>query len=286
MFNILALVLGIAIMVFFGASDFVGAKTSRKVGARRAAFWALVFQAIILTTTLLIFYGVPSVQLSYIAVLVLSGVLGSAAFLSYYKGMEVGVVSIVVPIASSWSVITVILSVIFLNQQLIFSEIVGIILLIVGGIFATSDFVRRDLKGSRFSKGLPYAIFSMLAWGLVFFILNIMILKIGGIFSTVLLLSTYWFYYLIYSKATGQKLSIPFGIIPYALAIGLFETIGITSYTLGVDAGNVLIMAPLVASAPAVTIVLAHLLLKERLNKLQYVGIGSVILGLILIAIA
>lgn len=286
MFNILALFLGLVIMLFFGAADFVGAKASRKVGARRAAFWVLVTEGIVLIAFLLLFFTVPQVSPSYILLLLATGILGSAAFLSYYKGMEVGIVSIVVPIAASWPVVTVILSILFLNQQLNSFEIAGITFLILGSLLATSQFNKKDLKSSRFKKSLPYAIFSLFAWGLVFFILNIFILKFGGLFPTALLLSTYSVYYLVYSKATKQKILIPKSVIFYVVLVGLFEAIGITSYTVGVNSGFVAIMAPLVASSPAFTIILAWAFLKEKLKKLQYLGIAFVLIGLILIAIA
>ncbi len=64
--------------------------------------------------------------------LILSGLATGASWLCYYKALQVGNVSKVVPIDKMSTVITLILAFIFLNENLTVKSVIGIILLTAG----------------------------------------------------------------------------------------------------------------------------------------------------------
>jgi drug/metabolite transporter (DMT)-like permease len=68
------------------------------------------------------------------------------------------------------------------------------------------------------------------------------------------------------------------------ISIGLFDISAFFSYSLGVRTVNASLVAPVAASFPLITILLAKIFLKEKMSASQTAGIIGIILGLILIS--
>ena len=67
-------------------------------------------------------------------------------------------------------------------------------------------------------------------------------------------------------------------------AIGVLEVIAFFAYGSGITSEFTAIVAPVSAAFPAVTILLARIFLKERLEINQKTGIFSILAGLVLIS--
>lgn len=66
---------------------------------------------------------------------------------------------------------------------------------------------------------------------------------------------------------------------------GVFETGGQLLYVYAMS-GNAIIAAPIISSVCVVSVILARIFLKEKLTKKQYAAICSVVIGILIIAIA
>ena len=71
---------------------------------------------------------------------------------------------------------------------------------------------------------------------------------------------------------------------PIVCLAGVFDTGGFTFYTLAAHTGRLDIAASLSSMYPATTVMLAWLILKERLSGRQWIGVGSALMAIILIA--
>ena len=64
------------------------------------------------------------------------------------------------------------------------------------------------------------------------------------------------------------------------------ETAGQFTYVYAMSGGNGAVAAPIISSVCVVALVLSRIFLKEKLTKKQYVFIGIIIAGILLMAIA
>jgi uncharacterized membrane protein len=66
--------------------------------------------------------------------------------------------------------------------------------------------------------------------------------------------------------------------------LGLLDVSAFFAWYLGLRVGLVSIVTPIATSSPAVTVVLAHLFLKERVRLHQRIGIVAIISGIIFLS--
>jgi drug/metabolite transporter (DMT)-like permease len=86
------------------------------------------------------------------------------------------------------------------------------------------------------------------------------------------------------ASLAGQERRPATGQIPVALSAGLFETAGTLFYMLSARAGRLDTAAVLASLYPAATALLARFILKERLARIQWLGIGAALCAIILIS--
>jgi drug/metabolite transporter (DMT)-like permease len=286
----MGIISGLISMFGWGTSDFLAAKSSRKIGFVLTFFWA---QSIGFLITLLYFVfnfrtfdfnNVPK----FIFIIIISGFLGTISALAFYKSLSIGKVSLVGPITASWAMITILLSVLFLKEALKTNQIAAIILIIVGVILISSDLKEFFQKNkSIFLIGAKEAIVAMFGFGVAMFLLAIVIKQLGWFlpgFLSRLFILIFLILYFIFKK---QSLKTEFKPINWILivVIGFLDIIAFFAYSMGVSTEYASIIAPVAASSPLITTVLAQVFLKEKIALSQIFGIIITISGIILISI-
>lgn len=281
---------GLLSMLGWGISDFLAAKSSRKVGYLITYFWTQLFAFSIALIYLLIKLPTLSISniLQFLVFLLPAGFLYMVGTLSFYKGFTKGQVSLVSPIGASWAMITVILSIIFLKEVLKTNQIVAIILIIFGVILVSVN-LKELLRIKKFALlgGIKEGLIAMLAWGISLFLI-VLPSKTFGWFLPVFALKFFGILFIvIYATLIKQPLKIKFQLSLLALffLIGFSDMIAFFGYSFGVEGEYASIIAPVAASFPLVTIILARIFLKERIVLNQAFGVAGIIVGLILISL-
>ena len=70
----------------------------------------------------------------------------------------------------------------------------------------------------------------------------------------------------------------------FVILAGVLSASGYIGYSIGIEEGLTSIVTPIAAAFPAVTVILAKVFLKEKLNVNQAAGISITISGIILLS--
>ncbi|MFA5025981.1 MAG: EamA family transporter [Candidatus Shapirobacteria bacterium] len=279
----IAILFALIAFVGWGTADIFGGFVARKIGGYSSAVLSYVL-SIILATLYIPFalQELNNITLSTIIWLLILTPIGVIPLITLYEGIKVGNASLNGTIAGSFGGLVVILSVIFLGEKISSVQIVSILIILAGLILSSLDF--KTLKAKQFltDKGIPYAIISLITWGIYFTFVKIPIRDIGWFWPAYL---SWWGFpiVLIFMKMKSIKLIFPKDgkLIKLMLVNGLLLTAALFAYNLAASKGQTAIVAPIASSYPALFAVLAYFVFKDRLSKQQIIGVIVTLFGII-----
>ncbi|MBI5060886.1 MAG: DMT family transporter [Candidatus Aenigmarchaeota archaeon] len=280
----LGIMFAIVSFLGWGVADFFAKRVVDRIGA----FWSLLIMQIIGIVPIfiysLLFLQIPMLSWSMVGILALSSFLLIFAYLVFYKGLKYGPISIVSPIASSATVLTVLLSILLFGESLTSLQMTAIIIIITGAVLASVKWGAEKIK--IVSYGVLLAIITALGWGVAFPLMKINMNVVGPIFT---LLIVRFFSIIFLSAYAAAKRDRPknydINVWKYLIVIGLIDAAAFLAYYIGVSMDYLSIISPISTCYPAVTVVLAYVFLKERIQNSQKIGIFLILAGLILISL-
>src|SRR5580658_340542 len=293
----LAIILGLTGAVSWGAADFAARFASRQVGAYRTLFFMQFFGFLALSVYLKSTGGfsrgiAPGWQPW--ALTVAAGLLNVLASLALYHSFEHGTLSIVGPVSSSYPALTVALS--LLSGERIHSvRAAGLAATLLGVILAATSFAQSQsttaekdaqranpnhanatfdakTKSSRahLSTGVGWAICAALGFGVLFWVM-----RLTALVSLALA-----------ARPTHQTLKFPHGKVWWLLlAVGILDTAAFVANNAGLSTGQVSVVSVLASLYGAITVLLAWIFLRERLERSQWLGIVLIFIGIVLVSL-
>ena len=281
----LSILFGIISMIGYGLTDVLSSILTKKDSAIKLTFWYFLLSGIILAFMSVLLFGFPKISNSEAILLTITSFLSVFGLLAFFKSLKVGKLSIVAPISGSWSIITVLIGVLFLNEALSTLQILGVILIILGTIL--TSFKLKDMLNLKLDKLVPgsgYAIMAMLIWGVFYAAVGILSKQLGWLYPIFIVTLGSAILLLIYSLIKRVDLSFPTKLSGLLLLWVVIGTIAFAFYGLGVNYGYISLVSPIAAAAPFIAVILSVLLFKEKLEINEVVGIIFIIIGLVAIA--
>ena len=289
----MGIALGLLAALGFGTADFIARGSTRRIGTMRTLFYMQFVGAIAVTVYLL-----ASGELAQVAsetqpgtwlLAVGTALVGIFASMMLYRSFEVGIISIVSPVAASYAAVTVVLALLS-GEQLTAARALGVVASLIGVVLASiSKNAETELEQRRWRTppGLGFAIAAALAFGVSFYLIGFYVSPaVGGIIPVWVSRCTTIAILLLLSLFTSLKLQPPRGNVWVALiAVGVLDTVGYAGATIGVLTEQVSIVTVLSSLFSAVTVVLAWLFLRESLSWWQWLGILTIFLGIVLVSI-
>ena len=296
---------GLFAAVGFGSADFFAKLCSNKIGYFRTAFSMQLTGGIILLA--LTFQDLVVLQIYMVeTVLVLGlGIMNMVGTLGLYKGFEIGRVSIVSPIASSFPALSTVLAVLVLHESLSATSTLGILTTLAGVVLVSMKTEERGAvrlgadpspRGGfgvepRLAVGALYAFVPFVAYGFTFFALKLAVVNLGP-FLPVLLFR--WTSALILGFAlleirpanTSGAASPTFRPLYLILLIAVLDTFGNVAYNSGIIFGEVSIVSTIQSIFAVVTILLSLAFLKDKITQRQLLGIGCVVAGVAVLGLS
>ncbi len=287
---VVALVAGLGSMIGWGTADFFAKKTIDKIGDVQTLFWQQLIGIIPLTFLYLLHPVTPDLHHYDILFMVLLGAVSGLSYIPLYNGFGKGQLSLLSPVFASYSVVVVLLSVLFLGESLHALRVAAIFITVLGILLISTNL--RDLRLSARKHafrlaGLPEVASAMLIYSvwLVFldqflagkqwvpFILAIRIFSAATV--------------LLYSRVRGIRLKIrDRKLWKYLVGIGLFDVAAFSFVSYGFSHTQYpSIIAVLSASFSLPTLFLARIFLKERISRTQAIAAMIIICGIVLISL-
>jgi len=281
------IIFAIITAIGWAIADIFGGLVARKIGGYSSAILSYII-SIVLTSFYIPFawHELSSITPTTIVWLLILTPIGIIPLISLYEGFKVGNPSLVGTIASAFGGLVAILSVLFLGEKLNVTQIMSIIAIILGLIVSSLDLKGLSSKQILSDKGIPFALVSLLAWGIYYTFVKIPLKNIGWFWPTYL---SYWGFplVLIFMKIKAIKLILPKekNNIIFLIINGILLTIGFFSINYALTIGQSSVVSPISSSYPVLFAILAYSVFKDRLSKQQIIGIIITLVGVLSLSI-
>jgi drug/metabolite transporter (DMT)-like permease len=197
-----------------------------------------------------------------------AGVLGGIGITALYRGLAVGRMGIVAPITGVLAAVIPVTAGIILEGWPSPLVLAGIVIAIVAVILVSRV---ADEGGGR--AGLTEALVAGTAIGL--FGVTISGIGEGFVFSSLTVIrGVQGLLVVVVVLVTRSAWRVPGPVLPLVIGVGVLDMLGNASYLLGVQAGALAVASVLSSLYPVTTVILAALLLRERVTRDHIVGIG------------
>lgn len=278
--NFLGVLSGISAALVWGGADFSGGIAARKQNQFQVLISTGISGLIILVTATLI-RGEGMLDLASICWAAVAGLCGSFGIAALYRGLSMGNTVGVAPVAAVISTgLPVIYSLIFEGSPKI-TQFIGFALALVG-IWLTSGADSLKLGGKAKESFILAFIAGM---GFSGFFILIGQVEPGKIFSP-LVVSRSMTLIVAICMIYFQRISMPSIFSnPIALFAGALDAGGNVFYMLAIQYTRLDVAVVLSSLCPAFTVILAALILKEKLSSLHWLGVVICLLAAALIAI-
>jgi drug/metabolite transporter (DMT)-like permease len=284
------MILGLTVAALWGTGDLLAAIAARRIGAFRTVAIAQSLELSLCLTAWMIFRPSLAQGVGSIEVLLLAGVLTAAAYGALYRGLMLGPVMLVGPIAAAYAIGPTILAVVVLDERLSTGGVIGAAAAIAGVVVVSAAHGKATQRGGAEGwGGVPFAFAAMLAFAISAFMIAAFAREIG------------WFPTLLFSRVgvvltlgvvamgparralAGSAETSPVQAVALAALVGVCNLVGTALYARAGELRLVAVVTPVSALFPLVPILGGYLLFHERLRVVQLGGIGLIIVGLVLL---
>ncbi len=269
--------------VVYGAADFLGGIATRRATMIGAV---LVTQGSGLVFLLMATPLLPDAHLTRHDVLfgVLAGVTGSAGVALLYLALAIGPMSVVAPITAVCAAIVPLLVGLALGERP--HPLAGLgVLVALGsvGLLSQSDTPDGGAHPpARLGRGVRVALASGVAIG-GFFVALAQTSAAAVMWPLAISRTVSVTAFLTIALAAGRPAGVPRAALAPALACGALDMVANALYMTAARQGQLGLVATLASLYPASTVLLARIVLGERLGAWQQVGVGGAVAAIVLI---
>lgn len=232
------------------------------------------------------FPTITSLSFETILFLILSGVATGLSWLCYFKALQLGNVNKVTPIDKSSTILTMILAVIFLHENITLLKIISMILIGIGTYMMIEQ--KEDNKITQDNRWLIYAILSALFASLTSILGKVGITgvesNLGTAMRTIVVLIMAWLVVFITQQQKEiRKIDKQSWI--FLILSGLTTGLSWLCYYKALQDGESSVVVPIDKLSILVTIAFSNIILKEKLNKKSIIGLIGIVFGTLLLII-
>lgn len=275
----LAIALSIGSSLVYGVSDFLGGLKSRSLPLLSVLLVSQGAALALLVATLLV-SGEPPPAGDYLLYGILAGLSEAIGLAALYRGLAVGVMSIVAPVAAIAPLFPVTVA-IALGEAPAPVQAVGISVAL-GGV-ALISLERRETGSPAVGRSVAFGLLTAAGFG--GFLVTMDAASEGGVLWALLTARlTAVIAYGVVFLALRRRLGLRREELPALALIGVLIIGADSLYAIASTRGLLSVVAVLSSLYPLVTIALARFYLHERLRPAQRIGVAAALLGALTIS--
>ncbi len=275
-------------MFGWGLYDFLGGVFAKQIGSFKSLFWSQLAGLISIFLLAIVLRSKVNTPVLVIILSLIAAILYSAGYLFFFKGFELGNVSIIAATMNLWTVFTMLFSFMFMGQRLSAFQTLGVFMIIFGATLASLNW--NEIKNQKFqlSAGVKEAVFGAFFFGIFWNVSEIISEKVGWLLTTLFIKFGIILFLLIFSLLVKQKIGLTKTSAKtktIILLMGVIETGAVALVNYGLTIGDAILITPIASALSIVTITLAVIFLKDKVTKFQGLGIITAIVGIIVTAL-
>ena len=232
------------------------------------------------------FNTITSISSKTLIFLILSGLATGLSWLCYFKALQIGNVNKVTPIDKSSTILTMILAMIFLGENITVLKIVSIILIGIGTYLMIEK--KEDKKETKDNKWLILALGSALFASLTSILGKVGIegveSNLGTAIRTVVVLIMAWILVFVTGRQNEIK-NIDKKSWKFLIFSGLTTGLSWLCYYKALQDGEASIVVPIDKLSILVTMAFSYFILKEKFSKKSITGLIGIVGGTLLLII-
>jgi drug/metabolite transporter (DMT)-like permease len=277
--TLLSVLLGLGSAFNFGLSDFLGGLSSRKVKTVSVLVTSQVIGVITFAGLALLTQDIlPTREEAFLSIV--AGCLSILVGNLFYYALSVGKMSIVAPVAAVVTTSFPVVYGIIREGAPDALTLVGFALALVAVWLVSSS----ERLGKIEWNALVLPVAAGVLAGVMFILISTVTEK--ATYTPLLILRTTSFIgNILIATRMGVPRIVPRSMFPLVLGTGLTSAFATITFVLAAQVGRLDVASVLSALSPAITVILAALVVKERVNRFQIAGIALGTFAIILISV-
>ncbi len=303
----LTVVLGLGSAMGYVLHDFLMVKVVRAVAVWTAMCWAMGVGLVVLVPAALLLYGPPSGSAEWraAAFAAAGGLCEAAALACLLRGLVTGNLSIVTPLASLAGGLVAVIAVVG-GEPLTTPAVIGLPLAVAGGLLASvekapakevfrleaaaidvsagEDPPAEPVPRRRGTAGAGWALLSSALFAVVILLLDeatalpsVAIAAYGRVGTMVVLVPVALLF---------AGLRLPRVFVRRTILAGLADSAGFILFAAAITIGPLAVASVVISQGGTLAVLLGYLALRERLSRLQYVGVACTCVACTLFAVS
>jgi len=274
-------------MFGWGIYDFLGGVYAKQLGPFKSLFWSQL--AGLLSVLLLIFIFTISFNIPTLIIILLpiAAIMYSAGYLFFFRGFEIGNISIVASTMNLWAVFTMLFAFLFMGQRLSTTQFLGVLMIISGVTLASLNWSEIRKQKFQLSSGVKETVLGAFFFGVFWNMSEIISEEIGWLLTTLFVKFGIILFLLLFSFLQKRELSLTKATTKTKCIIalmGIIEAGAVAIVNYGLTIGDAILITPIASALSIVTIALAIIILKEKITKFQGIGAITAIAGIVVTA--
>ena len=272
--------------VLYGAGDFTGGLASRRAGTLPVVFLSQLSGLLVLALLLPLLPPATPTR-SDLLWGAAAGLCGGVGVALLYRALAIGIMAVVAPTTAVCAVAIPVVVSVLLGERPVPLAVAGIALGILSIVL-----VSRQQAGAGEPSGVtaagkqPTGIGTALVSGIAigFFFLSLAQTRSeAGMWPLLVSRSMSVMLFGLTALASKQSLRLPGGILALTAGCGVIDMSANALYLVAAQQGPLSLVVTLSSLYPASTVLLARIVLRERLNRWQLTGVGCALAAVVLI---